>query len=117
MSRWNQLECSTFFKAELENNIQEYERSELEKLENRLKNLKSSNVSSQSSDKNEEPIKGNNELPSHKNDPTDILYKKMLEDEEKKQKAKQMRNDDEVKNWTPGKLLRLEQLRVIFFYM
>ncbi len=77
---------------------EEFERNELEKLENRLKNLKSSNLLPEAKPKNESDL--NSDINSAdvirpKIDPVEEMYRKMLNAEETKQKIQ--KEDDEVK--------------------
>jgi hypothetical protein len=83
----------------IDKSLEDYDRAELEKLENRLKNLKSSNVPIvnivNDKDKNNlGQVKSNLTLVPPKIDPLDEVMKKMLNDAEKEQKAKKK---DEVK--------------------
>ena len=83
----------------IDKSLEDYDRAELEKLENRLKNLKSSNVPIMNivNDKDENnlgQVKSNLTLVPPKIDPLDEVMKKMLNDAEKEQKAKKK---DEVK--------------------
>lgn len=88
---------NTKLKAELDKKLEEYEKTELEKLEARLNNLKASTIPSANtnteSDKNEntnsesKPAE-NKPIKPLKSDPTEELMKKFLKEAEESQKRK-----------------------------
>ena len=102
--------------AQIDKIHEEFERSELEKLESRLKNLKSCNLQSeaQANPKIESDLDNANRVSSTsvqpKIDPVEDLYKKMLDTEEKRQKNQN--DDNEVRLYFIFKILIMQMVKV-----